>query len=600
MKQLLEFGHSVTCFEMSPRMGGVYTKSYDNTILTTSSLLTAFSDYSDGKENLPKFWTDEEYLDYLDGFAQKFSLYDHVELRTAVKRIYKCLQSGKWIVTVKKGVYYHPHRSTFRLPKHIPEEIRNQSMNELGPRVLEDFYCKAEQDGFENVKLCYSYDYYDHKTGELKRMEPETGKEEYFTYYFDGIAVCTGTNTWPCLPPLNGQENFKGRIIHSDDYKKPDIFKGQRVMVVGAGESGSDICLEIANHADKVAIVVREKHGHLIPRKQAHGRVTDLNTNRCRYSNPYIFGDWIGWVNQHAKRWQAKLSDNEDETEKKILKTISELNISQKTSAFSKFGCKNEGFVTAMVTKASELHRDNFRLVEDGAIFEDGSEFKCDAIVACTGYRNYFPFFEDPETCDMIVDPVSGMTVKQMAKKALTPRALYKQIFMPEFPTGEVAFFGFARPAFGSIPPTVEMQSRYYSLVINNCVSLPDTSCMVQEALQDQKEWEYRFKYDSKRVRGLVDYQVYCDKLAEKMGCLPQLMEIFFKSPKIWFKIMFGPFTTHQYRLQGPFENWELAERVYDKQPVGDILECSITAFFLLLAKFLSVLGFKIFTPNNF
>ena len=30
------------------------------------------------------------------------------------------------------------------------------------------------------------------------------------------------------------------------------------------------------------AIVVRNKHGHLIPRKQADGRVTDLNTNRCR------------------------------------------------------------------------------------------------------------------------------------------------------------------------------------------------------------------------------------------------------------------------------------------------------------------------------
>ena len=39
-------------------------------------------------------------------------------------------------------------------------------------------------------------------------------------------------------------------------------------------------------YAEKVAIVVRGKHGHLIPRKQADGRVTDLNTNRARYSNP--------------------------------------------------------------------------------------------------------------------------------------------------------------------------------------------------------------------------------------------------------------------------------------------------------------------------
>ena len=41
---------------MSPRIGGVYTKSYDSTLLTTSSLLTAYSDYSDGKEDRPRFW----------------------------------------------------------------------------------------------------------------------------------------------------------------------------------------------------------------------------------------------------------------------------------------------------------------------------------------------------------------------------------------------------------------------------------------------------------------------------------------------------------------------------------------------------------------
>ena len=66
------------------------------------------------------------------------------------------------------------------------------------------------------------------------------------------------------------------------------MFHGKQVLIVGAGESGSDICNEIADEATKVAIAVRGKHGHLIPRKQADGRVTDLNTNRCRYSNPCV------------------------------------------------------------------------------------------------------------------------------------------------------------------------------------------------------------------------------------------------------------------------------------------------------------------------
>ena len=151
-------------------------------------------------------------------------------------------------------------------------------------------------------------------------------------------------------------------MIHSENYKKPDVFAGQRVMIIGAGESGSDICNEVAQVAAKVAIVVRGKHGHLIPRKQADGRVTDLNTNRVRYSNPYILGDWVGFANQHAKKFVAKWGGGKDPEEALILQTIGKLNLQQGTSAFSKFGCKNEGFVTAMVTKGTELHRDGFKL----------------------------------------------------------------------------------------------------------------------------------------------------------------------------------------------------------------------------------------------
>ena len=36
---------------------------------------------------------------------------------------------------------------------------------------------------------------------------------------------------------------------------QPEVFRGKRVLVIGAGESGSDICNEIADEAAKVAIV---------------------------------------------------------------------------------------------------------------------------------------------------------------------------------------------------------------------------------------------------------------------------------------------------------------------------------------------------------
>ena len=225
---------------------------------------------------------------------------------------------------------------------------------------------------------------------------------------------------------------------------------------------------------------------------------------------------------------------------------------------------------------------------------------RCDAIVACTGYRNSFPMFEHPDVCDDVVCAGCGCKTKDLNAFGQNPRRLYKQIFCPVFPDGQLAFFGFARPAFGAIPPTAEMQSRFFALVVDGKVKLPDMAGMEAIAKEDQANWEWRFGYDAKRVKGLVDFQLYTDDLAERMGCLPPLMKLFLTKPRIWWKIMFGPFTMHQYLLQGPFANPRRAALVYSKQPVGDFLECSITAAFLLTAKVLSLCGFSDFTPNNF
>ena len=285
MKELTSLGHSVVCFEENIRIGGVYTKSYDRTMLTTSSLLTSFSDYSNGMEDSPKFWTDEEYLDYLDGFACKFDLYKHIQFRTTVKKCVKCPKTNKWLVTVEDGAFTWPHRSTFLLGRRHSKKLIADVKNVKGKEVLDDFYSRAEKEGFENIKNTYAYKYFDHVTGEEKMMRPKTGAGVERTFAVDSIAVATGTNTWAALPRFNGQAEYEaagGLVIHSENYKKPEVFKDQNVLIVGAGESGSDICNEIADEAAKVAIAIRGKHGHLIPRKQADGRVTDLNTNRCR------------------------------------------------------------------------------------------------------------------------------------------------------------------------------------------------------------------------------------------------------------------------------------------------------------------------------
>lgn len=503
-------------------------KSYQNTILTTSSLLTAWSLYSDGKENQPKFWSAEEYLQYCEGFAEQFDLKKMIHFLHIVQCVRKDHETGKWHVTVQGGM------------------------------------------GCKDVERC-------------DPVPEDTSCKPYTITDFDGVCVCSGTNTWSSLPEFPGQERFKGDLVHSENYRNPNKFKGKRVLIVGAGESGSDITNEISMVAAKTAIAIRGLHGHLIPRIQGNGRVTDLNTNRVRYSNPYIFGDYIGYVNQKLKRFFGNFAPKSDM--QRVLQKIGELNIKQGTSAFSKFGCKNEGFVTAMVLRDAELHRDDFELFENKVVFKDGSEFECDAIIACTGYKNTFPFFDEYH--------------KDLSFSGCNPRTNFKQCISIDYP-GEVGFFGFARPAFGSIPPATEMQSRLFSLVVNGELQLPSQEEMRKIAAEDQLNWETRFRSDAKRVKGLVDFQLYCDGIAKVIGVLPPLFELFFKKPSVWLHIMFGPFTMHQYRLIGPYNHPKRAEEVILRQPLGDLLESSITASFLVLAKALSLMGFSKFKPNNF
>ena len=40
---------------------------------------------------------------------------------------------------------------------------------------------------------------------------------------FDGVCICTGTNTWASLPCFKGQECFKGEIMHSEKYRSAEV-----------------------------------------------------------------------------------------------------------------------------------------------------------------------------------------------------------------------------------------------------------------------------------------------------------------------------------------------------------------------------------------
>lgn len=81
------------------------------------------------------------------------------------------------------------------------------------------------------------------------------------TRQFTGVLIATGTLHHPHRPELPG--DFAGRVMHSAEYKSPEVFKGQRVLVVGCGNSGADIAVDAVRQARSVDLSVRRGYWFL-------------------------------------------------------------------------------------------------------------------------------------------------------------------------------------------------------------------------------------------------------------------------------------------------------------------------------------------------
>ncbi|CAG8809548.1 30953_t:CDS:2, partial [Racocetra persica] len=74
---------------------------------------------------------------------------------------------------------------------------------------------------------------------------------------FDYVMVCTGHHRYPRMPKFQGMDQFKGIQIHSHFYREPTNYKDKRVVVVGCGNSGMDISVELSESASQVYMCVR-------------------------------------------------------------------------------------------------------------------------------------------------------------------------------------------------------------------------------------------------------------------------------------------------------------------------------------------------------
>ena len=72
--------------------------------------------------------------------------------------------------------------------------------------------------------------------------------------YFDKILVATGTFTAPKQPELKGVEKFEGKVLHSVQFRDPEQYKGQKVMLVGLHATANDVVQELKPYVSKIYI----------------------------------------------------------------------------------------------------------------------------------------------------------------------------------------------------------------------------------------------------------------------------------------------------------------------------------------------------------
>ncbi|KAI4304546.1 hypothetical protein MLD38_040040 [Melastoma candidum] len=98
------------------------------------------------------------------------------------------------------------------------------------------------------------------------RTVTTTGEVVETEYICRWVVVATGENAERIVPEFDGAEEFAGEMTHVCEYKCGEKFRGKKVLVVGCGNSGMEVSLDLSNHNAEPFMVVRDSV-HVLPRE---------------------------------------------------------------------------------------------------------------------------------------------------------------------------------------------------------------------------------------------------------------------------------------------------------------------------------------------
>ncbi|XP_015982199.2 flavin-containing monooxygenase 5 [Rousettus aegyptiacus] len=414
--------------------------------------------------------------------------------------------------------------SDYPIPDHFPNFMPNSKIQEYFRMYAEEFgllkYIRFK------TSVCGVTKQPDFSTsGQWKVVTECEGRKE--ENVFDGVMVCTGHHVSPYLPlhSFPGIEKFQGQYMHSREYKNPQSFTGKRVIVIGIGNSGADVTVELS-HVTKQVFLSTRRGAWIMNRVSCNGYPGDV-VLLSRFNELLVKIFHPSLINMYLENKLNQKFDHEM------------YGLKPKHRVLNQHPTINDALPNRIISGLVKVKGNVKEFTERAAIFEDGSkEDDIDAVIFATGYTFSFPFLQD---------------LVEVVENKIT---LYKRVFLPNLEKPTLAIIGLIQP-LGAIMPISEIQGRWVTQVFKGLKTLPSQSEMMADITKNEEKLKKRY-VESARHTIQANYIDTMDEIAELLGTRPNLLSLAFTDPKLALKLVLGPCTPVQFRLQGPGK-WDKA-----------------------------------------
>lgn len=322
-------------------------------------------------------------------------------------------------------------------------------------------------------------------------------------------------------------KGFTGKVVHACEVKQPlEEFKNKRLLLLGGGETSSDICLDWFDHAEFIYWSIPRgqhffrKYGKITP--WGKPKALDKASSRMiKTIAPFHRSKpGMSWICKWATNGSLLAYQGHGIPEWK------------NDSKFFHFFINKNGKVLDYV--------DYERLVPKGGIiecrakevtFSDGTKQEFDLVIMSTGYKVDYPYLPKRYS-------------------AIGIRDRHKMVFDLEDPS--LAFIGLVRPIVGSIVSISEVQARWAAKIFAQKVQMKSLEERRKDVQQDKIYLSEYFKNSSQRIQGLVEAFTYTDDIAQHAQIYPDYWSLFKQNPRQWLVAYFAPYNAATYRLNEP------------------------------------------------